>query len=131
MTTTISDGLTAVNLGADLRWQDELAWVPVEQSTERTLTGALVVQSALRLKGRPITLGADDEQSGWVDYADLLQLHAWASVPGQVLTLNHQGIARQVMWRLQDGAIDAKPVVPFADPLPGDAFRVRLAFFEV
>jgi hypothetical protein len=131
MSTTLSDGVTAVNLGADLRWQDEMAWAPVEQSTERTITGALIVQAAVRTKGRPITLGADDDASGWVDYADLLQLYAWASLPGQVLTLTHQGIARQVMWRHQDGAITATPVVPFADPMPGDSFRVRLALFEV
>ena len=64
MTISLSVGLTTVPLNPDLFWADENNWHPVEQTSERTITGALVVQSATRVAGRPITLQPEDDSSG-------------------------------------------------------------------
>lgn len=49
---TLSDGTTTIELPPDLHWRDEFSWTPVEQSTEYSLTGALIVQSGARQAGR-------------------------------------------------------------------------------
>ena len=81
MTISLSVGLTTVPLNPDLFWVDENNWHPVEQTSERTITGALVVQSATRVAGRPITLQPEDDSSGATSLADLEQLRNWAAVP--------------------------------------------------
>ena len=49
----------------DLLWSDEHAWTPATASVSYLITGALLVQSALRQAGRPMTLtGAQD--MAWV-----------------------------------------------------------------
>lgn len=54
--------LGALVLPAGLVWADEYAWTPVaQQAEERTLTGALVVEEALKTGGRPITLKGQQE----------------------------------------------------------------------
>ncbi len=51
---TLSYASTTLNLHPDLVWADENNWFPVEQSIQRTITGALIVSSASRIAGRPI-----------------------------------------------------------------------------
>ena len=46
----------ALPLPDDLLWSDEHAWSPAVTSVSYLLTGALLVQSATRQAGRPITL---------------------------------------------------------------------------
>lgn len=108
---TLSDGTTTITLPPDLLWEDEYAWAPVAQSLDYTLTGAVVVQSASRLAGRPITLsGADDR--AWVAKAALDQLYAMASVEGQQMTLTlADARSFTVMFRHQDGALTAAPLL--------------------
>jgi hypothetical protein len=55
----------ALPLPDDLLWTDEHAWTPTVASTSYLITGALLIQSATRQAGRPITLvGAAD--MAWV-----------------------------------------------------------------
>ena len=75
----LADG-AALALPDDLLWSDEHAWTPAVASVSYLLTGALLVQSATRQAGRPITLtGALD--MAWVTRAVITTLHAWAAVP--------------------------------------------------
>ncbi|MGD7412717.1 hypothetical protein ACQCRK_26175, partial [Ralstonia pseudosolanacearum] len=61
----------------DLLWTDEHAWTPAVAAVSYLLTGALLVESAARQKGRPITLvGAAD--MAWVTRATVNTLYAWA-----------------------------------------------------
>lgn len=128
---TLSDGVSTITFTDDLQWADEFAWAPVEQSTERTITGALIVDTAARVAGRPITLAADSEAAGWIARSALDQMRGWAVVPGKTMTLTYRGTARAVIWRHQDTAIDATPVVPFADVQAGDHYRATLRFMEI
>ena len=129
--TTLTDGISSIEFSDDLAWTDELSWQPVEQAVQRTITGALIVQSATRVAGRPISLSPADDSSGWVTRAVLDQLRVWAATPGQELILTLRGTARDVIWRHQDGAIDATPLIPFADPDADDYYSATLRFMEI
>jgi hypothetical protein len=102
----------------------------VTQASERTLSGALVLDYGTRIAGRNITLqGADD--SAWLPLATLQTLTAWAAVAGRELVLNLNGTAYNVVFRQQDGAIAARPVVFYNDEGGGDWFAVTLRFLEI
>lgn len=132
MSITLADGTSTITLHPDLLWADENDWHPVEQTVERSVTGSLIVQVASRTNGRPITLQPEDEGSAWMTQATLDSLRNWAAVPGKVMTLTMRGIARQVMFRHQDGAaVPATPVVHYSDVLSADYYRVTLRLMEV
>ena len=58
----------ALPLPDDLLWSDEHAWTPAVATVSYLITGALLIQSATRQAGRPITLvGAPD--MAWVTRA--------------------------------------------------------------
>lgn len=134
MSITLAVGATTLTLHPDLFWEDENNWHPVEQSVERSVTGALIVQAQARQNstGRPITLKPIDDESAWMSRADLLQLRNWAAQPGQVLTLTLMGDTYQVMFRHHDGtAIEASPVVHFSDVGNTDYYRVIIRLMVV
>lgn len=126
--TTLSDGVTTINLNPSLRWTDEHLWNPVEQTVERSITGALLVQTAQRTLGRPITLQADADNAGWLPYSTVQQIQAWAAIAGQQMTLTYRGVAYTVAFRHQDGAVEARPVLPYDDVQADDYFRAILRF---
>lgn len=127
---TLSDGITTIELDDGLAWADEWAWQPVAQSARRTITGALVVTTQAVVAGQPITLAAEADDKGWLTRAQLQQCRTWAAVAGQVLTLTYRGTAYSVMWRVQDGAIDARPVMPWLDDDAQDNYRATLRFMR-
>jgi hypothetical protein len=134
MSVTLSDGTTTVTLHPDLLWSDEFNWHPVEQSAQRTVTGALIVQVATRVAGRPITLEPEDDSSAWMLRSVVEQLRNWAAVPGQELELTLRGVARDVVFRHQDGAgLEAVPVVHFSDSdvASSDWYRCTLRLMEI
>lgn len=131
MSITLAYDGTTVTLDSDYYWADENNWQPVEQSAERTVTGALVVSVAQRTGGRPITLQPENDNCGWLRYSDLSTLRAWAAVAGREMTLTLRGVAHTVIFRHQDGAIDATPVVHYSDVDADDWYRVGLRFMEV
>lgn len=132
MSITLTDGTDTVTLHPDLYWNDEANWHPVEQTVERTITGALIVSVAERIGGRPITLQPEDDSSAWMTREVVEQLRNWASVPGQELTLTLRGTARTVMFRHHDGdAIEATPVVHYNDVVDGDWYRCTIRLMEL
>ena len=132
MSISLTDGSTTVDLPDDLYWSDELAWTPVQQSVERSITGALIVQSGLRVGGRPITLQPfEAQQSSWISRAALQQLQSWAAQPELTLQLQLRGQLRSVMWRHQDGEpVQAQPVQHLSDVQPEDAYVATLRLME-
>lgn len=132
---TLSDGVTTLPLDPDLYWSDEFAWHAIEQSVERSITGALLVDLGERQGGRPITLEPPDDNAAWMPRATLAQLQAWEANPAMILTLSLRGQAMQVIFRRHDGEpVEAKPVTFVADPLPGafgDWYLTTLRLLEV
>lgn len=130
MAITLTYGATTISLSDDLLWTDEFAWRPVTMRTARTIAGSLIVESAVRAKGRPITLagGAD---YGWVPRSALLQLQTAASIAGQKFTLTLRGTAYTVQFDNANDAITAQPTIDYSDPGSTDYYVVTLRFIEV
>ncbi|AAU91182.1 conserved hypothetical protein [Methylococcus capsulatus str. Bath] len=119
----------------DLLWTDEHAWSPAVASTSYLITGALLIQSALRQAGRPITLmGAPD--MAWVTRATVEQLRAWAAIPvsaasGRFALTFADGRAFTVAFRHGDTPIESEPVLGIPARSGGDFYRLTLRFLEI
>ena len=132
MSITLTYSGTTLNLPEDLYWNDENSWAPVEQSIERSISGALIVSSATRVAGRPITLTPEDQNSAWMMRSLLDTLRTWAAVPGREMVLTLRGTTYNVIFRHHDGqAIEAAPIKHCNDVQPTDFYTVTLRFMEV
>lgn len=129
MSITLAYGTTTLDLSPDLYWSDE-NWSPVVQSSDFSLTGALIVQAAAKQAGRPITLQPEDDHSGAITRATLDILRSWAAVPGREMTLTLRGVGHTVIFRHEDQAIEARPFIHFSDVEPGDYYLATLRFTE-
>lgn len=120
--------LGGVTLPDDLQWIDEYAWSPVARASERSLTGALIVEEAVNLAGRPITLSGD---WAWIDITTLAALRALAATPGWTGTLVLAD-SRSFAVAFRDDAVTAEAVF-FESPsgAVGDQWRVTLALQTV
>ena len=78
--------LGAVQIPSGMLWVDEFDWSAVARSTERSITGALIVDEAQMHAGRPITLQGEESQ-GWIRRATLLALREMAEQLGQSFAL--------------------------------------------
>lgn len=117
---TLTVGAVTLTLDPDLHWIDEFDWHAIEQSAERGLTGALIIDAGERHGGRPITLAPPDDAAAWMPRAVLTQLQAWEADADREMTLSLRGTAYTVGFRRWDDApIEARPVLFVADPLPG------------
>lgn len=125
----------ATLLPDDLLWSDEHAWSPAVASTSYLITGALLIQSATRQAGRPITLvGAPD--MAWVTRAVVEQLRIWAAAPvsstsGRFELALADGRVFTVAFRHQEAAIEAEPVLGIPARLASDFYRLTLRFLEI
>lgn len=132
---TLSNGTTTLDLDPDLQWSDEFTWAAVEQATERSIGGSLIVDVAVKIAGRPITLQSPADNAAWMLRATLAQLQAWESMPEQVFILTLRGTEYRVIFSRADGApIEARPVDFVADPEPGgfgDWYLCTLRFLTV
>lgn len=65
--------LNALPLPQGLLWNDEFTWSPLAQTTEYSLTGALIVEQATKQAGRPITLSGS-RRFAWITRAQAAAL---------------------------------------------------------
>ena len=135
MQLTNLDAGVALPLPDDLLWSDEHAWSPAVATTSYLITGALLIQSATRQAGRPITLvGAPD--MAWVTRATVAALHEWAALP---LTLDdgrfelrlHDDRLFEVAFRHADLCVEAEPVLGFPARSDADRYRLTLRFLQL
>lgn len=125
----------ALPLPDDLLWSDEHAWSPAVASTSYLITGALLIQSATRQAGRPITLvGAPD--MAWVTRATVEQLHAWAAAAvgattGRFVLTLADARSFTVAFRHADGAIDAQPVLGIPARSDTDFYSLTLRLMQL
>ena len=120
----------ALALPDQLSWPDEFTWAQVEQSTEYTRTGALILDAWAKQAGRPITLQAAANRA-WCERGALVTLRTWAGQPGQQLTLQLRGVQHQVVFNHEAGALDAEPVDDVVDPIDTDPYVITLRFLEL
>lgn len=127
MATTLAYGATTISMPDDFVWEDEFGWKPVEQRTRYTVTGALRLDSVAKQAGRRIVLGGEV----WLTRTVLGALYDASLLAGQQFTLTYRGVAHTVVFDHEAGAIEAPPVVDYADPDPSDSHIVRLRFIKV
>lgn len=138
MAITLSDGVSNISLPADLVWEDEHDYHPVEQAVDYTLTGAILVHVATKLAGRPITLVGEEDHS-WVTRATVDALKAYADVPPDldsgdgVYQLTLRGVTRDVIFRHHDGEPMASSIILYKgkEPVSTDWYQIKLKFMEV
>lgn len=119
MSITLARDLEVITLPPDLLWDDEFAWSHVSQSTERSITGALLVDVGTRQGGMPITL-TGTERHAWQQRTEVQALRAWVALPGQVFTLSINGAAFDVLFDHgtdeTSRAFVVAPLVDYSDP---------------
>lgn len=104
-----------VAFDGDMVWTDEFNWPVVTKRTEYSLSGALIVDSGMRLAGRPITL-AGKADGGWIPRATVDALRVLASaLPGQYVLTLADGRSFNVIFS-PDDPIRAEQVVDLSDP---------------
>lgn len=119
---TLSDGTTALNLPYDLIWSDRNT-LPVAQSSTRSVTGKLILMSAIGEYGRPITL-VPPSRGGWWQNPNEDKIREWLATPEKKLTLNWRGETHTVMFRQTEGTpYESEPV--FYDVIQGPEYIVR------
>ena len=124
-----------LTLPDDLLWADEHTWSPAVVSVSYLLTGALLVQSALRQAGRPITLAGPLDMA-WVTRGVVGTLYDWAAVPlgesaGRFELTLLDGRTFTFAFRHADAAIEAEPVLGFPARSPDDKYRLTLRLLEL
>lgn len=113
--------LGGLELPPYLQWQDEFDWSPVEQATEYSTTGALLIDLAVKLTGRPITLMGTDNL-GWITRAKLLQLKALAESP-QEMELDYHSRTFTVRFRYDNGTpVTADKIIQRIPPRDTDLY---------
>lgn len=120
-----------LTLPTDMQWIDEFAWAQVEQVTQYTTTGALIVEAAAKQTGRPITIQGDQDRA-WCERGQLKTLRNWAALPGQHFTLvTFDGASHSVVFDHARNAIEAEALVPWTDLNDTDPYKVTLKFMEL
>lgn len=123
--------LDGLQLPDGLVWTDEFAAQAVSQTVRRALDGSLVVFYGQTSGGLPITLESEPD-AGWMTRAQVEAVKLLADSPGGVFLLELRGQTWQVMFRHQDPpAFEAKPLIPLANPQPGDFYLATLKLMTV
>ena len=125
----------ALLLPDDLLWSDEHVWTPAVSSVSYLITGALLVQSATRQAGRPITLVGPTDMA-WVTRATLATLRSWAAVAlsdtsGRFALTLADGRVFTVAFRHQDTVIEAEPGLGLPARSDTDFYRLTLRLMEI
>lgn len=132
MAITLQKGADTIVLPPDLLWSDEFAWSPVSQNTERSVTGALLIDVSTRQGGMPITL-TGTERHAWLLRPEVQALRAWLALPEQVFTLTINGQAFTVLFDHGTDEVSrafvVAQLVDYSDPAPQDYYcSVTLRF---
>jgi hypothetical protein len=94
-------------------WTDQYDWTPTEQTETRTLTGALVIETAQKQAGRPITLTGTAE-SGWATKAQVDAVFAMLSTTTPLVLVLPDGTTFNVTFRNKDNPpVQAKPLLDY------------------
>ena len=132
--------LGALTLPSGLTWSDEFSWNQLNVTTEYSLTGALIVDTASKQAGRSITL-TGGINFGWITRSDLLILKSLLeNCPdtGIVLTL-HDGRTFNVVPNIGattsvssggSGGMSVKPVPVVGDSGPANPSNSTYYYIE-
>lgn len=93
-------------------WSNQFQWNALEQSTDRSLTGGLIVQQGKKLYGRPITL-----TNSWLKKSVLEALQSKEAEADLKMTLLlDDGTEHTVIFDRENTAISATQVFDHSNP---------------
>ncbi len=123
--------LDTMTLPGNLLWVNEFDWTPVAQSTDRSLTGSLIVPESLMTYRRSIVLG--DGENSWLTLADLNTLFVLSEIPKKkmLLTLPGERTFTVIFYRAEGAPIEAQPVLPQTTPDDSDFYAVVIRLLTV
>lgn len=101
--------LGTIQIPRGMIWVDEFTWSGVVKSTERSITGALIIDAAPLVAGRLITLQGEESQ-GWIRRTALLALQELANVPGESYELQMADGRVFTVQFAADEPLSAKPI---------------------
>lgn len=122
--------LDSLLLPDDLLWTDEFDWTPTEQHQTRTLTGALVFETAQRQGGRPITLSGG-QNHGWASREQVDALVAKLSLTTPLTLLLPDARSFVVRFKHEDKPIEAKPIVDYRIMETSDYYALVIKLITV
>lgn len=130
MSIAITDGATMVTLPPDLQWIDEFGWSQVEQETAFSITGKQIVDQALKVKGRPITLKSNG--GVWVPRSDVETLQAFYNEADTVFTLTIGSTDYSFQFSRPGGfqAVEVRRLARMSQG-PEHKFTIEIKGFEV
>jgi hypothetical protein len=125
--------LDTTALPDDLVWANEFEWNQNIQSQNRTLSGALDIQTATHLYGRPIHLvGGTD--GGWITRSTALAIRALEADPSAILTLtgllDHPAMS-VVFDRSGPASFESQMIMRYSDPNAGTFYSCALRLITV
>ena len=124
--------LDDITLPDDLLWINEFDWNPVAQTTERSLSGALLVQEGQLSHGRSVVLSGNGE-AGWVSRLTVKSLYALSELANKSMTLTLPDNRQfSVIFDRSNGlSLEARQVLPFAYPEDSDAYLLTLRLLTI
>ena len=122
--------LDAIELPDDLVWSDEFTWTPGLQTTSYTLTGALIVETGIKLAGRTITLTGSAD-AAWIDRGTLLDLQAKLTDTSAMTLTLHDSRAFQVVFDHGQKPLEAAPIIDYSTSESTDWYSLTLRLLQV
>lgn len=122
--------LGTIEIPEDVWWSDEFAWSDIEQATEYSVTGALIIDVGIRQAGRKITLQSNP-RGGWVPRSTVLDLQAQRGNPGGTYTLSLADGREYTVAHDHSRSLEAEPVRPAADMAGITPYRITVPLIEV
>lgn len=122
--------LNSVSLPLDLVWVDEFDWTPTEQHQTRSLTGALVVETAQKSAGRPITL-SDGTAPVFVNKATVGALFTLLDTVTPMTLTVQDGRTFSVIFRHEDKPLEAKPIIDYQVMDDTDYYQVTIKLMDI
>lgn len=121
--------LDGIGLAEDMIWVDEFDWTPVQQSQQYTLTGALILETGVKLAGQPITL-VGGQDAAWVTRETVKALYAkLTGTPPFTLTLNDASTFNVTF--AAGNPIEARPIIDYNNPDDSDVYSLTLRFITM
>lgn len=110
-------------------WQDEYGWIDVAEAVDYSVAGSLVINTGVRSKGMPITLGGDH---AWLPRATIEALYQLAR-QNKSMTLIIGVKEYQVRFRYNDKPVEIVPVLQMTPDTAGsdDLYQVTIRLREV
>lgn len=124
---TLTYTSSVIDIPDAMDWPNEFSYRMVEQKTQYSVTGALLIESALKQAGRKIELRGG-ETWAWMPREDIVALCALANQAGIEIALEFRGESFDVIFDHEAGAIEMTPIQPYEDPDTADNYFAVLRF---